>query len=140
MRNSSLWRRLGAIVYDSLLLTALFALATVPFVILRGGDAVDPYTRAHQLTLALVAYLFFVGFWTRSGSTLGMLAWGLRVESNGQCLPTVREATLRFFAAMLSWLVVGLGFIWQLWDRDHQTWHDRISGTRLRYYPKPGKK
>jgi hypothetical protein len=33
-------------------------------------------------------------------------------------------------------MAVGLGFIWQLWDEDHLTWHDRLSNTRLRYYPK----
>jgi uncharacterized RDD family membrane protein YckC len=29
-----------------------------------------------------------------------------------------------------------LGFLWQLVDKDKLTWHDRISGTRLVYYPK----
>ena len=45
--------------------------------------------------------------------------------------------TVRFFFALLSWAPLGLGFLWQLWDRDKLAWHDRISGTRLRHYPKP---
>jgi uncharacterized RDD family membrane protein YckC len=45
-------------------------------------------------------------------------------------------ASLRFFAAILSWLPAGLGFWWQLWDKDKLAWHDRLSGTRLRHYPK----
>ena len=134
--NSGLLRRLGAILYDTLLVVALLFLATVPFVILRAGEAVDPYTLAHQATLFLVAYLFFVGFWMRTGSTLGMLAWGLRVEADRQQTPNLAQATLRFFGAVLSWAAGGLGLLWQLWDRDRLTWHDRISGTRLVYYPK----
>ena len=45
-------------------------------------------------------------------------------------------ATLRFFAAILSWLPLGLGFFWQLWDADRLTWHDRLSRTRIVHYPR----
>jgi uncharacterized RDD family membrane protein YckC len=135
MDNAGLLRRLGAVLYDALLLLGLGVLATVPFVVVHGDEmrAEDPL---HQLTLLAVAYAFFVGFWCRTGSTLGMLAWGLRVEADDRRLPTVTQATVRFAVAIASWLVAGLGFLWQLWDRDKLTWHDRLSGTRLRYYPK----
>lgn len=133
--NAGLLRRFGAILYDSILLFALLMFASVPFVI-YAGDAVEPYTLTHQLTLLAVAYLFFVGFWSRRGSTLGMLAWGLRVETADGRKASLPQASLRFFAALLSWLPLGLGFAWQLWDKDERTWHDRLSHTRLVYYPK----
>lgn len=136
MSPSSLTRRLGAILYDFLLLFGLGALTTTLFVIVRGGESVEPGNLPHQLTLLIVFYAFFVGFWTKSGSTLGMLAWGLRVEGANQQLPTVSEATIRFFVAIISWIPAGLGFLWQLWDKDRCTWHDRASDTRLMYYPK----
>lgn len=137
MKNASLLRRLGAMVYDALLVIALLLLATLPFVALRGGEPVAPYERSYQLTLLLVIYLFFVGFWTARGSTLGMQSWGLRVETPDGRLPTVGQASLRFVASILSWLPLGLGFLWQLWARDSLTWHDRLSGTRLIHYPRP---
>lgn len=136
MQNAGLLRRLGAILYDSLLVAALLFMATVPFIAARQGEAVDPETLAYQLTMLAVAYAFFVSFWSRSGSTLGMLAWGLRVETDDGASPGVGKASIRFFAAILSWLALGLGFLWQLWDKDDLAWHDRLSGTRLRYYPK----
>lgn len=137
MRNAGLLRRFAAILYDSLLLLAVLMLATLPFVALRGGEPVTTKGNlGYQLTLFVVIYAFFVGYWTRTGSTLGMQSWGLRVESRDGNAPTLAAASLRFFAAILSWLVLGLGFLWQLWDADELTWHDRISGTRLRYYPK----
>lgn len=133
--NTGLGRRLGAIAYDSLLVLALLFVATLPFVVSRRGGPVDAGTLAHQLTLLAVAYLFFVGFWTRYGRTLGMQSWRLRIETRDGQAPSLSQASLRFFAAILSWLPAGLGFWWQLWDRDNLTWHDRLSGTYLRFYP-----
>lgn len=129
-------RRLGAILYDTLLLLALFFLATIPFIAAASGDAVNPETLLYQVVLISVAYAFFVGFWCRRGSTLGMLAWGLRVETADGSAATLGQGTIRFLAAVVSWLPAGLGFWWQLWDKDKRTWHDRASGTYLMYYPK----
>jgi len=136
MTNSSLRRRFGAILYDSLLVLALLFLATLPFISMSGGESVAPGTLSHQVTLLLVVHLFFVGFWSGYGRTLGMQSWRLRIETAAGEKPSYAAASLRFFAAILSWLPAGLGFWWQLWDADRLTWHDRISGTRLRYYPK----
>ena len=136
-RPTGLWRRIAAILYDALLVLALLFLATIPFIAIRGGEAVEPASSpAYQLGLLLVIYLFFVGFWSTKGRTLGMQSWGLRLESMDGSKPGLPRANLRFFAAILSWIPAGLGFWWQLWDRDGLAWHDRLSGTRLRYYPK----
>ena len=130
-------RRFGAILYDSLLVLALLILATIPFIAVRGGDPVEPQGNlVYQITLVLVVYVFFTGFWSYSGRTLGMQSWRLRVETAAGQIPSIAQSTLRFVTAILSWLPFGLGFFWQLWDKDGLTWHDRLSGTRLRYYPK----
>jgi uncharacterized RDD family membrane protein YckC len=133
-----LLRRIAAMLYDALLLAALWFLATTPFIAVRGGEPVAANDNVlYRIVLLLVAYGFFVGFWTRKGRTLGMQSWGLQLESADGKLPSVSQASVRFFAAILSWLPAGLGFLWQLVDRDKLCWHDRLSGTRLRYYPKP---
>jgi uncharacterized RDD family membrane protein YckC len=137
MKNATLLRRLGAIVYDSILLLALFVLITIAFIASRGGQPVEAGDNLlYQVSLAAVIFGFFTGFWSYSGRTLGMQSWGLRVETPDGQIPTFRVAAMRFFAAILSWLPAGLGFIWQLWDKDQLTWHDRLSGTRLVHYPK----
>lgn len=111
-------------------------LGTLPFIAVRGGEPVDPGYLPYQLTLLAIAYLFFTGFWCRHGRTLGMQTWRLRIQTATGERPGIRAATTRFFAAIVSWLPLGLGFWWQLWDRDGLAWHDRLSGTRLCYYPK----
>jgi uncharacterized RDD family membrane protein YckC len=127
---------MGAVAYDTLLVLALMFLGTLPFIAVRGGDYVEPGTPAHQLAMFLIVFLFFVGFWSGYGRTLGLQSWRLQVETMDGRKPPVTRATIRFFAAILSWLPAGLGFWWQLWDRDRLAWHDRLSGTRLRFYPR----
>jgi uncharacterized RDD family membrane protein YckC len=123
-------------MYDSLLVLALMFLATLPFIAMQDGEPVDPGYLPYQLTLLGVAWLFLVGFWSYSGRTLGMQAWRLSVEDGNGKKPGIGTATVRFFVAILSWLPCGLGFLWQLWDKDSLTWHDRASGTRLVHHPK----
>ena len=134
--TASLGRRFGAILYDSLLVLALMSLATLPFIAMRGGAPVAAGNPMYQMTMFLVAYVFFAGFWWRSGLTLGMQYCGLSLETMDGQKAGFSRSSLRFFSALLSWLPAGLGFWWQLWDRDNLCWHDRLSGTRLRFSPR----
>lgn len=134
--NASLLRRLGAMLYDGLLVLAGLFLATLPFVAVRGGEPVEPNNVDYQLTILAVVYAFFVFFWTRGGQTLGMRSWRIRLETYEGKSPSFATASVRFFMAIVSILPFGLGFLWQLWDVDKLAWHDRVSRTRLVYYPK----
>lgn len=138
-QNTGLLRRIAAMLYDTLLVTALLFLASVPFIAMRGGEPVESGNLLYRFVLAVVIFGFFVGFWSRSGRTLGMQSWGLQLETESGEIPTAATASVRFFAAIVSWLPLGLGFLWQLWDPNMLTWHDRISKTRLVYYPKEKK-
>lgn len=139
MKNTSLMRRIAAMLYDGLLVAALLIMATLPFIAVRGVKPVETgENHFYQLVLILVIYVFFVAFWTRSGRTLGMQSWRLQLEKFDGGEVSIGTATIRFFAALISWAPVGLGFLWQLWDKDNLTWHDRISKTRIVHYPKEG--
>ncbi len=137
MSNAGLRRRIGAMIYDGLLILALLFLGTLPFLALNEGNSVDPDDVFYPLTMALIIFLFFTIYWSRYGRTLGMQSWGLRIETPDGNRPDFRHCCIRFFAALLSWLPFAAGFWWQLIDRDGYSWHDRLSGTRLRHYPRP---
>ena len=68
-----------------------------------------------------------------------MQSWGLQLEDAGGRVPSPWQASIRFAVSVASLAVFGLGFFWQLVDRDKMTWHDRASGTRLMHYPRPKK-
>jgi len=138
MMPASLMRRLGAILYDGILIFALVFATSIPIVALR-GDVFEPYDLVYRAIVLTIAYLFYAGFWYRYGRTLGMQSWGLRIETPDRGRPTFAQCTIRYVAALVSWIPFGLGYWWQLFDKESLSWHDRLSGTRLVYYPKDEK-
>ena len=135
-QRPSLLRRLAAVLYDGMLLIAIWMGAAALWIGLQGGEAATAGDGLFRVYLLGVAYLFFVGFWVIGGRTLGMQAWRLRlVDAHGQRIST-RAATHRFVTAIVSWLPAGGGFLWALIDREGLTWHDRLSRTYLSLEPK----
>jgi uncharacterized RDD family membrane protein YckC len=139
--RASLARRLAAMFYDGLLLVAILMIATALLLPFTGGAAITAadhrwLASAYRLLLAGLVALFFGTFWTRSGQTLGMASWRLRVEREDGTLLTWGDATKRLAAAVLSLLPIGLGFVWILFDREGRAWHDRLSRTRVVLLPK----
>lgn len=128
-RPASLRRRFAAISYDALLLFGVLFVFTLAVVALRGGREVEPDTWWFSISLPLVALCFYGWFWTHGGQTLGMRAWriALRTEDAGQL--TWRHAVVRYGAAWVSTLALGMGFWWSLIDREKRCWHDRWSHT-----------
>ncbi len=128
---ATLLRRLAALTYDALALLGLLMCFTLLMVLVRGGRAIPPGTLWFELCLFGIAAGYFAGLWTRSGQTLGMRAWHIRlVAANGALVPW-RRALLRFGAAWLSLLPAGLGYWWSLMDPQRRCWHDRLAGTRV---------
>ena len=144
MQNTGLLRRFAAILYDTLLIFARLAIAgdnSSPslFVAAKpvaGGDnATLSPTCAHD-ACHLRCSLFGSG---RASAALSACSPGA-CNSNRRkaAVPTIASANVRFFAALLSWAPAGLGFLWQLWDKDKLTWHDRHQRYAPRLLPETG--
>jgi len=94
---ASLIRRLAAFLYDSLLLIALFMLLTAVAVRLNNGEAIEHL--AYKFALLPIAWFFFAWFWSKSGQTLGMQAWRIKMTNNEGGLVAFPKALAR---AMLA--------------------------------------
>lgn len=134
---AGLTRRLLAVLYDLLLLTGLWMIATAVLLPFTHGEAVAAGDLIYRLYLVAIAFGFFGIFWTRDGQTLGMKAWRLRLQQPDGRPVTWRQAAIRFLVAGISAAALGLGFAWQLIDRQRRSWHDIASGTRLVRLPRP---
>ena len=124
-----LLRRLAAIVYDLMLLLGILFVATAVVLPLTDGEAVRPGNPIYATYIFFICFFFYGWFWTHGGQTLGMRAWKLRVQQRNGAGLTWWHALLRFLVAIISWLALGLGFLWILVDPERATWHDRASET-----------
>jgi uncharacterized RDD family membrane protein YckC len=120
-------------LYEAFLLTgALFVIFLAPNVALGmlahyalpGG-----WLAVHAL---LSVAVYFLWFWRRSGQTLAMKTWKIRLTTIDGRRPSWDQLILRF---MLAWpsVLTTAGLLWAVFDRDRQFLHDRLSGTRIEF-------
>jgi len=134
--NAGFGRRLASLVYDFLLLAALLMIYTGGALFFTRGAAMVPATAGawvyvYRAGLVLVIGGYYVINWLRSGQTLGMRAWRLRVVSDSGQPPALKAAALRAVFGALAWAPLGLGVLWMYVDPDHLALHDRLSKTRV---------
>lgn len=154
-QTPSIRRRLAALLYELVLLFAVLALAALPVTIAFGGLTEGWRRWAFQAYLVAVLGAYFVFNWTRSGQTLAMKTWRIKVVTSTGASVTVPRAAARFLAALalaapaltallvfsryrthfwaLSWTVLPLlaAWLWARFDAEGQFLHDRLAGTRL---------
>ncbi len=104
----------------------------------NGNEAID--APILPILLPVVIFVFFVTFWRSSGQTLGMQTWRIKIINEDGGRISVKQGLIRFASAALSWLCLGMGYWWMLWDKDKLTWHDRLSKSRIVILPKPKKR
>ncbi|MBQ0931977.1 RDD family protein [Ideonella sp. 4Y16] len=153
-RAPSLRRRLACLVYEGVLLFGVVMIAGYLFSALTHQTHALRGREALQAFLFLVLGIYFGWFWSRSGQTVAMRAWHIRlVDVHGQPVGQGR-AVARYLAsyvwflpalasaAALHWADSGTIFGWMaLWalvyagltrlHPERQYWHDVLCGTRL---------
>ena len=128
-KPANLPRRLAALFYDSLLLLAIWFIATVILLPFTGGAAIHAGNPLMSTYLLFLSFFFYGWFWIHGGQTLGMRAWRLQLRNLRPGPVTWLQALLRFIVALPAGLLLGLGYLWMLVDRQKLTWHDRYSET-----------
>jgi len=124
------FRRITAMIYDAFLLIAILFLAAAILLPFNEGEAVTAKTIIIPYYF-LVSFSFYGWFWTHNGQTAGLKTWKIRLKTiDGQAL-TWKHALIRFLAAILSWALLGFGFLWILVDKNNYALHDYLSKTVL---------
>ena len=117
--------RIIANILDSVLMSILswliWLFLIIPFLILP----------TQWLTIAFIQTLanalINIYFWSR-GTSLGKAIFGMKVvdKNTGETLGLLRMAFREIVGKWVSGLIFSLGFIWILFDRDKQGWHDKM--------------
>jgi uncharacterized RDD family membrane protein YckC len=130
---AGLFRRLAAIVYDTLLVAAILISTITLMVVLTN----TPVAGRNVLGLLFIeSFAFFAYFWIFRGQTLGMLAWRLSIVTGSGYQMTFSQALLRYFGALIGFAALGLGYLWIIIDAEKRAWPDLISDTRVLFTPK----
>ena len=130
-KSPSFFKRTAAIIYELFLLIAVFSIVTFLFILIF-GDATEGLNHfALQVILWFVGGMYFVFSWVRTGQTLAMKTWRIKLESMGGESLSLNRATLRYVLATAGLMFFGAGFIWALFDREGLYLHDRLIGSRL---------
>ncbi|WP_371377913.1 RDD family protein [Thalassotalea aquiviva] len=139
-------RRLGSYIYDFLLSIAVYMCAgAISFGVFgllfaQGIIAHQGFTHASDLQQNSLFYssiiyswnlfwvaFFFVYFWQKSGQTIGMRAWRLRVQNQGGGLISFATGWKRILFTCL-----GLGNLWVLFDRKNKlALQDKFTQTEV---------
>jgi uncharacterized RDD family membrane protein YckC len=161
LQAPGLRRRLACFVYEGVLLFGVVMTAGLVYGIGTRQRHALTGTTGLQWVLFVVIGIYFVVFWSRTGQTLAMQTWHLRLVtasgqrvSQGRALCRYLLAWLWFMPALLAlhWsglkgllptftaLLAGIAAYASLtWLRpDRQYWHDAVCGTRLTTWnPRP---
>jgi hypothetical protein len=161
MTDTNVGRRLASACYDGLLVLALLMIITATLQLTTHGHAlthasIGAWVYAyHAILIATLIGYFYVG-WTRKGQTLGMKAWGLRLQrAHGQRVDLTTVLIRLAIAGPLYLLVIGStlycmrthgNWLWPacaslplainlLWHARTRlgTLEDRVSGTHIVY-------
>ncbi len=138
VKSAALWRRLAAMVYDSIVIIAIWIV--VGFIVLSAfgidqaqiveNDRVvmDPYYRITLFSsMLLSAYLFFAWFWTHSGQTLGMQAWKIRVQNSDSSAISYKQSLIRCVIAPFAFVFLGAGYFYMFFNPEKLTLPDLLS-------------
>jgi len=118
--RAGFWIRMVALLLDLILVGIVCSILRIP---------------THDgLLLVLAAYGAVM--WKIRGTTVGGIVCGLRLARlDGRAIDWATAVT-RALASFLSFFVVGLGFIWVVFDPERQSWHDKIAGTVIVHAPR----
>jgi len=128
----SILRRLIAMTYEAFLVFGVLVVVFIfPHVVVGAAlhrVASPPILWTH---LFLVLTVYFSWFWCRSGQTLAMKTWRIKISDQSGYPVRPAQAVLRCLLCWPSIGLAGIGIAWALIDRDRQFLHDRLAGTRL---------
>ncbi len=136
---ASVGRRWAAIIVDAIIMIVAIFAVMIPVVAVVGLSSGSEYTETGGLLLSVISQLLFlvvvvaysVFFIGKKGQTPGKMLLKIKVVKIGTSdAPGYLRAFLReIVGKFISGVVFDLGYLWAIWDKDKQAWHDKIAQT-----------
>ena len=131
------FKRLAALLYDAFLITALLFLSTFLLLLARDGETFGPNHVGYILSQLAVGGAYLIFCWMKSGQTLGMLAWRIKlVNPETQSPLSFQQASKRYLFACLGFWLGGIGLLWMFLNPKKLSLADYLSRTEMVNVPK----
>ncbi len=134
MNSAGFLKRILALIYDSLLIAAIIIVASLLLVFIN-GEYPKPGTLLSVIQFfisILVGPLFYSYFWlTNDGQTTGMQAWKIKLVSSNESKLNMKQTYLRCLISVISFLFIGIGYFWILFNKNKLSWSDIATKTRV---------
>jgi uncharacterized RDD family membrane protein YckC len=121
--RAGFWIRMAALLLDVVLVAILCSL-------LNGIFTFGSHVHVQSDLLPALA-IYGAVMWKLKGSTVGGIVCGLKVVRLDDREIDWGTAIVRALGCFLSLVVMGLGFLWVVFDDQRQSWHDKIAGTTV---------
>lgn len=123
MNYVGFWRRFAAYLLDGLILGAVNFLLSL---VLRGSSGF-----ALLNIISLIIWIGYVVFYqSQTGQTLGKKVMGIKVvDAKGQKPSAVTFFLRDIVGKIVSGLILGIGYLFVIWDSKKQALHDKIAST-----------
>jgi uncharacterized RDD family membrane protein YckC len=98
-----------------------------------GRFTVTKHQVVSLVAIVLWEFFYFAYQWAVGGRTIGMAVLGIRVVRSDGSPIGAKQAIIRTLTLPISFLLLGLGFLGILTNRDRHALHDRLAGTAVVY-------
>jgi uncharacterized RDD family membrane protein YckC len=129
MNFAGFWIRFGAHLIDFILLNAVEIALEYGISLPLGLSAVSQQVVGVILSLAL-CYVYYVEIPMRRKTTIGKQIFGIYVlDAHTGEIFSRKQAVIRMFSYLLSYAIVGCGFLMAAFHPQKRALHDLIAGT-----------
>jgi uncharacterized RDD family membrane protein YckC len=119
MKFAGVWQRLMGWIIDVLI--------TLPVSLIIHKSPIGKALILSQAVYMIFEGFYYISFWLIKGATPGMMLFKLKLITNNKL--TLKASILRYIGLYISLFSLGLGSLWMMWDKNKQTWQDKIAKT-----------
>ncbi len=142
MEKATFLNRFIAWIIDNVIIVILsFLLAGIAGFLLGvtgqiTGGLPEPFaflvSQAAILPVILLPFLYYGYFWSTKAQSIGMGMMNIKaIKKNGENLSFLIAGLRGTVGYWISGLILGIGYLWALFDAQGDAWHDKLFSTTV---------